>query len=163
ESLAAEIRAWAKELGFQQTGFTRRELTETERHLEEWLAAGKHGEMEWMQRHGRKRTRPADLVLGTISVISVRMDYVPEESHDPKKLLDHPCNAYVSRCAFGRDYHKPMRNCLQKLEIRIEERIGNFGYRAFVDSAPVMEKPLARNAGLGWIGKHTHLLNSKAG
>jgi epoxyqueuosine reductase len=163
DALAADIRAWTQELGFDAVGFTRRALREDERRLDEWLAEGRHGTMDWMQRHGRKRSRPEELLPGTVSVISVRMDYLPQETRDPRDLLDHPSKAYVSRYALGRDYHKVIRKRLQELATRIENRIGNFGYRAFVDSAPVMEKPLARDAGLGWIGKHTNLLNSKAG
>lgn len=161
--LAAKIRAWANELGFQQAGITRRALHTEEARLAEWLDLGRHGDMEWMQRHGNKRTRPAELVAGTVSVISVRMDYLREEEQDPRELLDHESRAYVSRYALGRDYHKLMRSRLQKLAERIADAIGPFGYRAFVDSAPVMEKPLAQNAGLGWIGKHTNLLNKDAG
>ncbi|HEX7030631.1 MAG TPA: tRNA epoxyqueuosine(34) reductase QueG, partial [Gammaproteobacteria bacterium] len=162
-ALAAGIREWARELGFQQAGFTRRALNDAERRLDEWLGAGKQGGMEWMERHGRKRTRPAALVPGTVTVISVRMDYLPEEGNDPRELLDHESRAYLSRYALGRDYHKLMRNRLQKLADRIAAAVGPFGYRAFVDSAPVMEKPLAQNAGLGWIGKHTNLINRSAG
>ena len=162
-ALVRDIRAWARELGFQQAGITRRKLDVEEQRLEQWLAEGRHGEMAWMRRHGTKRSRPAELVAGTVSVISVRMDYLPRESRDPRAQLDHPSQAYVSRYALGRDYHKLMRNRLQKLADRIAEAVGEFGYRAFVDSAPVMEKPLARNAGLGWIGKHTNLLNKDAG
>ena len=163
ESLADDIREWALELGFTAVGFTQRALDVDEQRLHEWLDEGRHGEMEWMQRHGSKRSRPAELVPGTIGVISVRLDYLPEESQDPRELLDHPSKAYVSRYSLGRDYHKIIRKRLQHLADRIGERIGEFGYRAFVDSAPVMEKPLARDAGLGWIGKHTNLLNTKAG
>lgn len=162
-SLADDIRRWAAELGFQQTGFTRRALAREEARLDAWLAAGMQGDMAWMGRHGTKRTRPAELVPGTVTVISVRMDYLLEETRDPRELLDHPELAYVSRYALGRDYHKLMRNRLQQLAMRIAKVIGPFGHRAFVDSAPVLEKPLARNAGLGWIGKHTNLINSKAG
>ena len=161
--LAEDIRGWAQELGFQQTGFTRRALTREEQRLDTWLNDGMHGDMTWMQRHGRKRTRPAELLPGTVTVISVRMDYLREENMDPRELLDHESRAYVSRYALGRDYHKLMRNRLQKLADRIVDVIGPFGHRAFVDSAPVMEKPLAQNAGLGWIGKHTNLVNKNAG
>ena len=163
DALARDIREWARELGFQQAGITRRSLEREEHRLLQWLRDGRHGDMEWMQRHGTKRSRPAELVEGTVSVVSVRMDYLPDEANDPRELLDHASKAYVSRYALGRDYHKVMRNRLQKLADRIANAIGDFGYRAFVDSAPVMEKPLARNAGLGWIGKHTNLLNAKAG
>lgn len=121
-----------------------------------------HGEMDYMQRHGTRRSRPADLLPGTVRVISVRMDYWPEAT-DAESLLDKPTQAYVSRYALGRDYHKVLRKRLQQLANRITEAAGPFGYRAFVDSAPVLEKAIARNASLGWIGKHTNLINSKAG
>jgi epoxyqueuosine reductase len=119
--------------------------------------------MDYMQRHGTRRSRPAELVPGTLRVISVRMDYLPEEQNKATALLDDPSRAYVSRYALGRDYHKVMRRRLQKLASRIEVAVGPFGYRAFVDSAPVLEKPLAEKAGLGWIGKHTNLINREAG
>lgn len=163
DKLAEQISAAALELGFDAVGFTSRSLEKDEHRLHEWLADGRHGAMEWMARHGTKRSRPAELVEGTVSVVSVRLDYLPDETVDPRELLDHASKAYVSRYATGRDYHKLMRNRLQKLADHIKELIGPFGYRAFVDSAPVMEKPLARDAGLGWIGKHTNLLNSQHG
>ena len=162
-SLAADIRVWAAELGFQQCGIAATELGEDETSLNKWLAARHHGEMDYMSRHGTRRSRPAELVPGTISVISVRMDYLPDEAHSPTALLEQPDSAYIARYALGRDYHKIMRNRLQKLADVIAGEIGPFGYRAFTDSAPVLEKPLARNAGLGWIGKHTNLINKDAG
>ncbi|GIT15177.1 MAG: hypothetical protein CM1200mP36_09330 [Gammaproteobacteria bacterium] len=116
-----------------------------------------------MSRHGRKRTRPAALVPGTVRVISVRMDYWPASSISVGAMLDVPGQAYVSRYAVGRDYHKVLRRRLRRLAKAIEEHIGQFGYRVFVDSAPVLEKPLAQKAGLGWIGKHTNLIHPKAG
>jgi epoxyqueuosine reductase len=119
--------------------------------------------MDYMKRHGTKRSRPADLVSGTLSVITARMDYLPDEPAPPADLLDHPRKAYVSRYALGRDYHKVLRSRLRKLAVRIEERIGPSGHRVFVDSAPVLEKPLAEKSGLGWIGKHTNLINRDAG
>ncbi len=112
-----------------------------------------------MQRHGTKRSRPDELVPGTVRVISVRMDYLPETQEEAIRLLDHDSRAYISRYALGRDYHKVLRGRLRALARRIEARIGPFGYRVFVDSAPVLEKALAENAGLGWIGKHTNLIN----
>lgn len=162
DKLAADIKQWGHELGFQQTGITDTGLDEAEAHLQRWLAKGFHGDMDFMQRHGSKRTRPAELVSGTIRIISVRMDYLPDEA-DPRALLDDPAQAFVSRYALGRDYHKVMRNKLQKLADRIQQVTGPFGYRAFVDSAPVMEKALAEKAGLGWIGKHSNLINRDAG
>jgi len=128
-----------------------------------WLAQSRHGQMDYMQRHGTKRSRPDKLVPVTLRVISVRMDYWPGAARDAQQVLDDPVSAYLSRYALGRDYHKILRNRLQKLARRIEETIGPFGYRAFTDSAPVLEKALARNAGLGWIGKHTNLINERAG
>jgi len=160
--LAMQIRDWGKTLGFQQVGIADTDLAEAEKHLASWLALGRQGEMEFMHRHGSKRTRPAELVSGTRRVISVRLDYLPEEP-DPRAILEDPARAFVSRYALGRDYHKLMRNRLQKLAKRIEGEVGPFGYRAFVDSAPVMEKALAQKAGLGWIGKHSNLLNRSAG
>jgi epoxyqueuosine reductase len=119
--------------------------------------------MAYMSRHGRKRSRPALLVPGTLRVISVRMDYLPEDQDAARELLDHPRKAYVSRYALGRDYHKLLRGRLRRLARAIQTEIGPFEHRVFVDSAPVLEKPLAQKAGLGWIGKHTNLLNRRAG
>ncbi len=159
----AQIRSWAAQLGFQQTGISGIDLQQDESRLQQWLAQQRHGEMHYMKRHGSRRSRPAELVAGTVSVISVRMDYLPRETRPPEELLNMPEQAYVSRYALGRDYHKVIRNRLQQLATRIEQRVGKFGYRVFTDSAPVLEKPLARNAGLGWIGKHTNLINKAAG
>jgi epoxyqueuosine reductase len=161
--LASDIKRWGGELGFQQIGISATELGRDETHLIDWLAAGRHGEMGYMQRHGNKRSRPAELHAGTLRVISARMDYDPPQARDAWEVLDDAKLAYVSRYAVGRDYHKLLRARLQKLADRIAAEIGPFGYRAFVDSAPVMEKALARNAGLGWIGKHTNLINRDAG
>lgn len=161
--LANDIRRMGAELGFQQVGFATVELDEAEKRLNEWLQKGFHGEMDYMQRHGAKRSRPQELVPGTLSVVSVRMDYYPEDPALAERLLDHPDKAYVSRYALGRDYHKVLRGRLRALARRIEETIGPFGYRVFVDSAPVLEKPLAEQAGLGWIGKHTNLISRQAG
>ena len=161
--LEERIRDWARELGFQQTGFSGGVLNKAEQDLQAWLAQGYHGTMDWMQRHGRKRSRPAELVPDTVGIISVRMDYRPPDAADPQRILDDPNAAYVSRYALGRDYHKVLRNRLQKLAERIERETGPFGYRAFTDSAPVMEKPLAHLAGLGWQGKHTNLINRRHG
>jgi len=162
-ALAADIRRWGAELGFQRVGITRTELGEDEAHLLDWLATGCHGEMDYMARHGTRRSRPAELVPGTLSVIAVRMDYWPADAEEAWQVLDDPHRAYVARYALGRDYHKLLRQRLQKLAERIEDEVGPFGYRAFVDSAPVLERPLARNAGLGWIGKHTCLIDRRAG
>ena len=161
--LAKEIKQWGIELGFQQLGICDTELSKAEERLSQWLAQGYHGKMAWMARHGSKRTRPAELVHDTIRIISVRMDYRPAEKGSPEALLAQDEKAYLSRYALGRDYHKLLRQRLQKLAHRIEAAIGRFGYRVFVDSAPVMEKPIAVKAGLGWIGKHTNIINQDAG
>ncbi len=161
--LAARIKTWGQELGFQQVGITDTDLGAAEARLRDWLAEGRHGTMEYMARHGLKRSRPADLVPGTIRVISVRMDYLPESQGVMQTRLEDPQGAFISRYALGRDYHKVLRHRLQRLAERILAEIGPFGYRVFVDSAPVLEKPLAAKAGLGWIGKHTNLIHPKAG
>ncbi|QJQ95266.1 MULTISPECIES: tRNA epoxyqueuosine(34) reductase QueG [Halomonadaceae] len=161
-SLAADIKTWGRELGFQQVGIADCDLEVHERYLERWLAAGHHGEMTFMEKHGTKRTRPSELVPGTLRIISARMDYLPPEV-ETTKVLGQPGRAYVSRYALGRDYHKLIRKRLAQLASRIEAAVGPFGYRAFVDSAPVMERALAQKAGLGWFGKNAMLLNPKAG
>lgn len=162
-ALARDIKQWARDLGFAEAGISGVTLGEDERHLERWLADGHHGEMEYMARHGAKRARPAELEPGTQRVISVRMDYVPPGTRNAWEVIRDGEAGYVARYALGRDYHKLMRNRLQKLAERIHGVAGDFGYRAYVDSAPVLEKALARNAGLGWIGKHTVLINRRAG
>jgi epoxyqueuosine reductase len=162
-ALASDIKRWAQELGFQQAGITSTELDAAEAHLLRWLGAGHHGEMAYMERHGTHRSRPADLVPGTVRIISVRMDYWPPQARPADAVLQDPALAYVSRYALGRDYHKVVRKRLQRLADRITTCTGPFGYRAFTDSAPVLEKALAENAGLGWIGKHTNLINERAG
>ncbi|MEJ2330603.1 MAG: tRNA epoxyqueuosine(34) reductase QueG [Gammaproteobacteria bacterium] len=161
--LAANIRIWGEELGFQQVGITDTGLAVAEDRLNRWLERGYHGEMDYMERHGSMRSRPELLVENTRRVISVRMDYLPDENEKLLDLVEDPALAYVSRYALGRDYHKLMRRRLAQLAKRIEESIGPYGYRVFVDSAPVLEKPLAEKAGLGWIGKHTNLINKQAG
>jgi epoxyqueuosine reductase len=161
-ALAPRIRALAAEAGFQRCGISDIALEEDERHLRDWLDKGLHGSMRWMAEHGDKRSRPADLVPGTLRVISVGLDY----GRDPDEAwatLEDGERAYVARYALGRDYHKLMRNRLQKLADRVAEDIGPFGFRVFVDSAPVLERALARNAGLGWIGKHTCLIDKDGG
>ncbi|HHX06766.1 MAG TPA: tRNA epoxyqueuosine(34) reductase QueG [Pseudomonas sp.] len=161
-ALTASIREWAAQLGFQQVGITDINLTEDALRLDAYLAAGYHGEMEYMASHGTMRSRPDELVPGTLRVISVRMDYLPEDTQ-MAQMLAQPEQAYVSRYALGRDYHKLIRKRLQQLAEKISQEIGPFGHRAFVDSAPVLEKALARKAGLGWVGKNTLILNRKAG
>ncbi|NCF29662.1 MAG: tRNA epoxyqueuosine(34) reductase QueG [Gammaproteobacteria bacterium] len=162
-ALARDIKGWAVELGFQQAGIADPQLGADEARLLAWLDAGRHGEMDYMRRHGVKRSRAALLHPGTLRVISVRLDYLPRDAAPAMDVLQEPTLAYVSRYALGRDYHKLMRKRLQKLADKIEECVGDFSYRVFTDSAPVLEKPLARTAGLGWIGKHTNLLNREAG
>ncbi len=161
-ALAQSLKDWGRELGFQQVGIAGVALGEHEAYLERWLAAGHHGEMDYMAAHGSKRSRPAELVPGTLRVISLRMDYLPGDTR-MAEVLASPDKAYVSRYALGRDYHKLIRKRLQQLAERMQAAIGPFGYRAFVDSAPVLEKALAQQAGLGWIGKNTLLLNKQAG
>ncbi|PJK08127.1 tRNA epoxyqueuosine(34) reductase QueG [Lysobacteraceae bacterium NML120232] len=162
QELVEYIRAEALRLGFTRFGISGVELPEDEAHLRNWLAAGMHGDMRWMAAHGDKRSRPAALVPGTLAVISVGLDYGREHQAAWQTLADGE-RAYVARYALGRDYHKLMRNRLQKLASQIESRLGALGYRVFVDSAPVLERALARNAGLGWIGKHTCLIDKNGG
>lgn len=161
-TLTQSIKDWGRELGFAHVGIAGIDLGEHEQHLERWLDAGYHGEMDYMAAHGSKRSHPAELIPGTLRVVSLRMDYLPGDTR-MAQLLAQPDKAYVSRYALGRDYHKLVRKRVQHLAERIQQAIGPFGYRAFVDSAPVLEKALAQEAGLGWIGKNTLLLNRKAG
>lgn len=161
--LAVQIKLWAQEFGFQQTGISDTQLEQHEKWLFEWLDNGLHGDMEWMLRHGTKRSRPAELVASTQRVISVRMDYLPEAAGDVIEMLQQPSIGIISRYALGRDYHKIMRKRLQKLADKITAVVGAFGYRVFVDSAPVLEKALAEKAGLGWMGKHSNIINRGAG
>jgi epoxyqueuosine reductase len=160
--LAASIKSWGHDLGFQKIGVSAIDLAEDERRLLEWLEAGRHGEMGYMQHHGTRRSRPAALVPGTLRVISARMDYMTAAAA-PAAVLADPALGYVSRYALGRDYHKVLRSRLAQLADRLAAAAGSAGYRAFSDSAPVLEKALARNAGLGWIGKHTNLLDRHGG
>ena len=161
--LASQIKQWGAELGFQQVGVSDTKLAAHEARLQSWLANKFHGSMEYMERHGSKRSNPAQLVAGTVRVISARMDYLREEATPAATLMQEPEKALISRYALGRDYHKLIRKRLQKLAGRIEQVIGRFGYRVFVDSAPVLEKALAEKAGLGWIRKHSNLLNRETG
>lgn len=163
QKLADDIRAWADDLGFDRIGITDTCLDQHETHLLNWLQNDMHGEMDYMQMHGTKRSRPAELLPGTTRIISVRMNYLPPKACEPMQVLADKDRAYISRYALGRDYHKVMRKRLKSLAERIEAEVGDFGYRAFVDSAPVLEKALAEKAGLGWIGKHTNLLSEQAG
>ncbi len=163
KNLANDIKTWSAELGFAAAGIAGIDLSADESHFLDWLARGFHGEMHYMQRHGTRRSRPTDLLPGTVSCISVRMDYWPRDAAAAAEVLADPNAAYVSRYALGRDYHKVMRQRLQKLAERIEAAVGPFGHRVFTDSAPVLEKALARDAGLGWIGKHTNLIDRSSG
>ena len=158
-----QLEEWGHELGFQQLGVSSIDLSEAESQLQNWLDKSHHGEMAWMASHGLKRSRPDLLEPKTRSVISVRMDYLPPESADAEMVLNHPELAYISRYALGRDYHKVLKKRLQALAEKIQKHIGEFGYRVFVDSAPVLEKPIAVKAGLGWVGKHSNILNRDAG
>ncbi|MCK4864163.1 MAG: tRNA epoxyqueuosine(34) reductase QueG [Gammaproteobacteria bacterium] len=162
-TLAQQIKTWGKELGFQEIAIADTRLNQAEETLTDWLEQGCHGDMEWMAHHGTKRTRPAELVTGTHRIIIGRMDYWPPDIVKAESILADSGKAYISRYALGRDYHKVLRKRLQQLSNKIENEIGSFGYRVFVDSAPVMEKPLAEKAGLGWVGKHSNLLNKDAG
>jgi len=161
--LLQQITDWSIELGFQQLGISDTHLEQAEARLMNWLDNGFHGNMDYMQKHGTKRSRPDELEEGTLRVISVRMDYDPPDCTSIESVLESPELGFISRYALGRDYHKLMRKRLQKLTDKIAGEIGDFGYRVFVDSAPVLEKPLAEKAGLGWIGKHTNLINQKTG
>lgn len=162
--LAEKIKAWGKELGFQQVGISDIDLSDQEAPFLTWLEKGLHGNMEFMARHGLKRCRPAELLPGTLSVVSVRMDYLPPNASFATNL-SNPDTAYISRYALGRDYHKVLRNQLKKLGEKIAEEIDDqdMVFRPFVDSAPVLERPLAEKAGLGWTGKHSLILNQDAG
>ncbi len=162
DALARTIKDWGRELGFGKVGIAGIDLATDEARLDAWLAQDRHGTMEYMRRHGTRRTRPAELVPGTLRVVSARMDYLTP-SADPQAVLDDPALGYVSRYALGRDYHKVLRARLAQLAERIAHAAGTAGYRAFTDSAPVLEKPLAREAGLGWVGKHTNVLDRHDG
>ena len=157
-----KIRQWATELGFQQLGITDVDLGEHEAYLQKWLDAGYHGSMDYMARHGRKRARPQELVPGTLRVLSLRMDYLTQGTQE-LEVLASPEKAYISRYTLGRDYHKLIRKRLAQLANRIEEEVGGGEYRAFVDSAPVLERAVAEQSGLGWIAKNTMLINADAG
>ena len=163
DALVQKIHLWGTQLGFQQIGICDTDLSHAEHRLANWLEKGFHGEMDWMQKHGTKRSQPAELHPGTVRIISARMDYWPASGHDAWDIINHSEKAFVSRYALGRDYHKVLRQRLQKLATKMSEAIGDFGYRVFVDSAPVMEKPIAEKAGLGWMGKHTNLIHRDAG
>jgi epoxyqueuosine reductase len=161
--LARDIRGWGRELGFSAIGITDTELAPEEARLMAWLAAERHGEMDYMARHGVRRARPAELVPGTIRVITARLDYLPPQALDPLAVLRDSSKAYISRYALGRDYHRVLRSKLQSLVDRISAAAGEFRHRVFTDSAPVLEVALAAKSGIGWRGKHTLLLTREAG
>ena len=160
--IAADIKKWGVELGFQQVSFTDIDLSKYEHHLKDWIDRNYHGAMSYMAENRDKRCHPEQLVPGTIRVVCVRMDYALD-SEDSLESMQNTGKAYVSRYARGRDYHKLIRKRLQKLARRIQDVVGPFGYRAFVDSAPVLERALAEKSGMGWIGKNTMLINKQAG
>ncbi|WP_236128762.1 tRNA epoxyqueuosine(34) reductase QueG [Rheinheimera sp. UJ63] len=162
QQLAEQIKQWAAELGFQACGITKPDLAEHEAHLQQWLDAGFHGDMHYMAQHGMLRARPTELHPGTLSVISVRLDYLPQQAGFATNLAD-PNLAYISRYALGRDYHKLMRQRLKQLGQKIATLSAELAGRPFVDSAPILERPLAQKAGIGWVGKHSLVLAEQAG
>ena len=168
QDLVQSIQTWARELGFSQIGIAGVDLSSAEAGLSAWLAAGFHGDMHYMAAHGLKRARPAELIAGTLSVITARMDYLPSLACDDWQAIEfsrltRPGEAIISTYARGRDYHKVMRSRLQKLGEKVAARVGELGHRAFTDSAPVLEAQLAAKSGQGWRGKHTLVLNREAG
>jgi epoxyqueuosine reductase len=163
ESVEQRVKRWGRELGFDAVAIAGTELDAEEARLVEWLGRGWHGEMDYMARHGTRRARPAELVPGTLSVVTARLPYTSPEARDSWETLADPEAAFVSRYALGRDYHKVLRARLQSLADRMTAELGPFPYRVFTDSAPVMEVALAQRSGLGWRGKHTLLLSRDAG
>jgi epoxyqueuosine reductase len=163
QALAQRIGEWGRELGFTAIGVSDADLAAEEVHLMNWLGAGRHGEMDYMARHGVRRARPAALVPGTLRIITARMDYWPADAAPAREVLADSCRAYVARYALGRDYHRVLRRRLARLAQRIEDEVGPFGHRVFTDSAPVLEVALAAKSGLGWRGKHTLLLTRDRG
>jgi epoxyqueuosine reductase len=162
-ALAQDIKRWGRELGFADIGITDTDLSQAESGHQEWVAKGFHGEMDYMAKHGTKRTRPAELIPNTIRIISARLDYLPPKAKDSWQVINDGKQAFISRYALGRDYHKVVRNKLQKLCDNIQQATQQFEYRAFTDSAPVLEVALAEKSGLGWRGKHTLLINKDHG
>ena len=162
QQLAQQIKQWGRDLGFQQVGICDTDLSAEEPKLQAWLDKQYHGEMDWMARHGMMRARPHELLPGTLRVISVRMNYLPAKAAFAS-TLKNPQLGYVSRYALGRDYHKVLRNRLKKLGEMIQAHCGERNFRPFVDSAPILERPIAAKAGLGWTGKHSLILNREAG
>ena len=161
-SVEARVKRWGRELGFDAIAIAGTDLARDEARLIEWLGRGWHGEMDYMARHGARRARPAELVPGTVSVVTARLNY-KAHARDSWETLEDPSSAFVSRYALGRDYHKILRARLQSLADRMTAELGPFSYRVFTDSAPVMEVSLASRSGLGWRGKHTLLLSRDAG
>lgn len=163
DALAVKIKEWGRALGFQAVGISDVHLNDAEERLLQWLAQGFHGEMDYMAKHGVKRCRPAELIPGTVRVISVRMDYYPPNVKDSWKVMEDGTRAFISRYALGRDYHKVLRRRLERLAEKIQTGVSDFRYRVFTDSAPVMEVELASRSRLGWRGKHTLLLSREHG
>jgi len=163
KKLTEQVKSWGVSLGFQKVGISDIDLSKAEQHLNQWLENKFQADMNYMSKHGTKRSRPDELEPGTVRVISVRMDYFPEPSKEPWHVLNDSTLGYVSRYALGRDYHKVMRKKLQQLATLIENAMPDVKYRVFVDSAPVLEKAIAEKAGLGWIGKHSNLLSREVG
>ena len=163
ESVEERVKRWGRELGFDAIAIAGTDLAEEEARLLDWLGRGWHGEMDYMARHGARRARPAELIPGTVSIVTARLNYEPADARETQEVLDDPGRAFVSRYALGRDYHKVMRAKLQALADRMTAELGPFTYRVFSDSAPVMEVSLAARAGLGWRGKHTLLISRDAG
>lgn len=161
--LAQQIKLWAEELGFADTGITGTDLSEFEDGYFNWLKQNFHGEMHYMQAHGSKRTRPEELVPGTIRIISLRMNYFDADAKNAAQQLHHPAQAYISRYALGRDYHKLIRQRLKQLVSLIQQHYPHAAQRIFVDSAPVLERPIAQQAGLGFIGKNSLIIHPRAG
>ena len=162
-TIEARVKAWGRELGFDAIAIAGTDLARDEARLLDWLGRGWHGEMDYMARHGARRARPAELVPGTVSIVTARLNYMPEDARDAWEALEDREGAFVSRYALGRDYHKVLRAKLQALADRMTAELGAFHYRVFTDSAPVMEVSLASASGLGWRGKHTLLLSRDAG
>jgi epoxyqueuosine reductase len=166
--LAADIKRWGRELGFAEIGIADTELSSAEALHQAWIKKGFHGDMDYMAKHGVKRTRPADLVPNTVRVITARLDYLPPTAKASWSVIEDGKKAFISRYALGRDYHKVMRQKLQKLCYKISENMADFAEsqfegRVFTDSAPVLEVALAEKSGLGWRGKHTLLINKDRG
>ena len=161
--LKKKIIDWSRELGFDGVGFTDIDLKEDETHLLNWLENKFHGEMHYMKKHGVKRSQPDKLMPGTVRVISFRMNYLQDNTYDSKKVLENKNLGYISRYALGKDYHSEMRDRLHIIAKKINREVDGFKYRAFVDSAPVLEKAIGQKSGLGWIGKNTLLINKENG